>query len=223
MRYEFRSANGQICCRANNPEYLCAKCKAMVGTPRAAASNAGTATLRTAERKTYAEWVAHFTSLEGRRHNADDTQSIQDMHDEALALGADCDDTTREDPIQALHNKSVILGAECDGSAAELRDQAAFEMRHATLRKLPPPRTRVVEVPDLVDPYATAIPDYSPEPSDFPGYQPYGTPPNGHLIALAVRSLEQTMTLRSSPATWGRIILPRVHRRISTPWPLHER
>jgi hypothetical protein len=27
MRYEFRTSTGAICCSAENPDYLCAKCK----------------------------------------------------------------------------------------------------------------------------------------------------------------------------------------------------
>jgi hypothetical protein len=38
-RFEFRSASGEVCCSSDNPEHLCAKCKAKAHTQRHAASD----------------------------------------------------------------------------------------------------------------------------------------------------------------------------------------
>jgi hypothetical protein len=38
-RFEFRSASGEVCCSSDNPEHLCAKCKAQHNQQRHASRN----------------------------------------------------------------------------------------------------------------------------------------------------------------------------------------
>jgi hypothetical protein len=93
--------------------------------------------------------------------------------------------------------------------------RAAFEQRHATLRAVP-------AIPPLrAEDYVTlrgfgCVPGTAPdgyaasgaseareslelEPSMDPAYRPKGTPPDGHMLALAARALETNESIEFAP------------------------
>jgi hypothetical protein len=227
-------------------------------------------------RKTSNQWIAHYiaklTTLEGRRHSEADQKLVQDLHNKASQLGAECIpfDGKRKDPVQFLHDKAVALGADCPVAEAHLEDmasgshlrfaaagaEAAFQERHQMLRagSLRSAQLRFLQRMEAAtatatppDGYALAIkaaasakPEpfgsldletaegYSPkgqpadgytmrlladadsievpiEPSDTPGYDPFGTPPDPYALGLKTLELRRNdeMAMAHSEKTCG--------------------
>jgi hypothetical protein len=61
MKYEFRTATGQVCCAGDGEEVLCDDCRAKAGQPQPYPRPRPRPT--TTVRRTAAEWTAHFAAL----------------------------------------------------------------------------------------------------------------------------------------------------------------
>jgi hypothetical protein len=190
MPFPFRHANGNVCC--TNKAIACDDCKAKLAAE----------TGRTAA---------------GKRHSVQDQQHLDAAHQHVIiaaghlgAAGATHDASSIGAPgtsaaIEAEIEQRERAAADAHGNATQ-RYKAALSHTFAKLRAdtralearaaAHPPTMRALEAPDDVpNGYASVTEHRAATQSDLTpdmdpdGYDPYGKPPNGHLLGLALRHL----------------------------------
>jgi len=205
MRYQFKGADGKICCRTNNPDHLCAACKAQAhGQARPLETRtlraAATADEHQAKVNLIHDASARLmgakcgsggpTTAEGRRHSAKDLADIKLIHDTSVADGAACADATDDaEPSAAEQWKEHLDRLDLPVPDA----YAALEGRREEAGIL------------------TLTADLDPR------YKPYGQPPDGYAIGLAARKLQAEQNAAST-ATEPRVDLPRDGNGIPDPF-----